>query len=85
MPSLASGAKYHHERFDGGGHPAGLAGEKILEQARIIAVADSYDVMINRNKLSQDEARDEIAHGRGTQFDPKFVDIMLKIIDEGKI
>ena len=85
MPSLAAGAKYHHERFDGSGYPEGLAGEKIPEHSRIIAVADSYDVMLNRNGLSQDEARDEIAHGRGTQFDPKFTDIMLKIIDEGMI
>ncbi len=83
MPSLATGAKYHHERFDGTGYPDGLAGEKIPESARIIAIADSYDVMISRKGLPQTEARDEIHKCSGSRFDPKFADIMLKMIDEG--
>ena len=83
MPSLASGAKYHHERFDGTGYPNGLAGEKIPESARIIAGADGYDVMFSRKGLPQNEARDEIAKGSGSWFDPKFADIMLRMIDEG--
>lgn len=84
-PSLARAAKYHHERYDGTGYPEGLAGEKIPEQARIIAVADSYDTMTNRSKLSQDTVRKEFEMGRGTRFDPQFADIMLKMIDEGAI
>lgn len=83
MPSLASGAKYHHERYDGSGYPDGLTGDNIPEHARIIAIADSYDTMLNRNGLSQDDIIDAIKKGRGSQFDPKFADIMLKIIDEG--
>ncbi|MBQ9419604.1 MAG: response regulator [Synergistaceae bacterium] len=83
MPSLAFGAKYHHERYDGTGYPNGLAGEKIPEQARIIAVADSYDSRISRGKFSPDDVRDEIEKGKGTKFDPKFADIMLSMIDEG--
>lgn len=83
MPSLALGAKYHHERYDGSGYPDGRAGERIPEQARIIAVADSYDKMTYRDKLSQNDVRNEIERGKGTQFDPKFADIMLKMIDEG--
>lgn len=85
MPSLALGAKYHHERYDGSGYPEGLAGEMIPEHARIIAVADSYDSRISRGKLSQSEVRNEIEKGRGTLFDPKFADIMLKMIDEGNV
>lgn len=85
MPSLAAGAKYHHERYDGSGYPNGLAGENIPEQARIIAIADSYDVMVSRGEFSQSTIRDEIEKGKGTQFDPKFADIMLEIIDEGAI
>ena len=85
MPSLAAGAKYHHERYDGSGYPNGLAGENIPEQARIIAIADSYDVMVSRGEFSQSAIRDEIEKGKGTQFDPKFADIMLEIIDEGAI
>lgn len=81
MPLLAFAAKYHHERYDGTGYPKGLSGEKIPEPARIIAVADGYDTMLYRDKLSQDDIRVELEKGSGTQFDPKFVDIMLKMID----
>ncbi len=83
MPSLALGTKYHHERYDGSGYPKGLAGEKIPEQARIIAVADSYDTMCSKGELSQSEIRAEIEKGKGSQFDPKFAEIMLEMIDEG--
>lgn len=83
MPSLALGAKYHHERYDGSGYPKGLAGEKIPEYARIIAVANSYDTMRCEGVLSQDEIRDEIEKCKGVQFDPKFADIMLEMISEG--
>lgn len=83
MPSLALGARYHHERYDGSGYPKGLAGEKIPEYARIIAVANSYDTMRCEGMLSQDEIRDEIEKCKGVQFDPKFADIMLEMISEG--
>ena len=85
MPELLTGAKYHHERFDGRGYPDGLVGKDIPEQARIIAVADAYDAMSSkrsyRQPLSQDVVREEIVKGRGTQFDPVFADIMLELID----
>ena len=83
MPSLSLGAKYHHERYDGSGYPGGLSGDKIPEQARIIAVADSYDAMTCRKHLPPDAVREAIGKGRGTQFDPVFAEIMLDIIDEG--
>ena len=86
MPLLATGARWHHERFGGGGYPDGLVGEAIPEEARIIAVADSYDAMSSRRSyrdiLPQDVIRQEIIKGRGTQFDPVFADIMLQMIDE---
>ncbi len=86
MPLLSTGARWHHERFGGGGYPDGLVGEAIPEEARIIAVADSYDAMSSnrsyRDILSQDEIRQEIIKGRGTQFDPVFADIMIQMIDE---
>jgi response regulator RpfG family c-di-GMP phosphodiesterase len=88
MPQLSSGARWHHERFDGTGYPDGLKGNDIPEEARIIAVADSYDAMTSRRSyrdpLPQDVVREEIANGRGTQFDPKFADIMLRMIDDDK-
>lgn len=82
---IATGAKFHHERYDGKGYPNGLAGKNIPEVARIIAVADSYDAMASnrsyRKALAQNIVRDEILKGRGTQFDPQIADIMLKLID----
>ena len=88
MPLLVTGARYHHERYDGHGYPDGLAKEDIPEEARIIAVADAYDAMSSRRSyrgiMSQDAVRAEIVKGKSTQFDPVFADIMLKMIDEDK-
>ena len=88
MPRLAVGAHWHHERYDGTGYPDKLVGENIPEEARIIAVADSYDAMTSsrsyRGALTQEQVKNEIEHGKGTQFDPKFADIMLKMIEEDK-
>ena len=85
-PELSVVARWHHERYDGKGYPDGLSGKEIPEAARIIAVADAYDAMTShrsyRDSLSQSAVRAEIERGRGTQFDPLFADIMLKIIDE---
>ncbi len=85
---IAIGAHYHHERYDGKGYPEGLKGDDIPEIARIIAVADSYDAMTSkrsyRDSLPQDVVRNEIVKGRGTQFDPRFADIMLQLIDNDK-
>ncbi len=86
MPALATGARWHHEKYGGGGYPDGLSGNDIPEEARIIAVADAYDAMSSRRSyrdvLPQEVVRDEIEKGKGTQFDPKFADIMLSMIDE---
>ena len=86
MPSLATGARWHHERYDGRGYPDGLKGEDIPEEARIIAVADAYDAMSSRRSyrdvIPQSVARSELEKGKGTQFDPVFADIMIAMIDE---
>ena len=88
FPELAIGARSHHERYDGRGYPDGLSGERIPEAARVIAVADAYDAMTSRrsyrNTLPQEKVRSEIANGRGHQFDARFADIMLQMIDEDK-
>ncbi|SFI16696.1 putative two-component system response regulator [Pseudobutyrivibrio sp. OR37] len=87
MPELAAGAKWHHERYDGKGYPEGLSGDDISEEARIIAVADAYDAMTSnrsyRGALPVEVVRGEIEKGKGSQFDPKFADIMIEMIDEG--
>ena len=86
MPDIALGARYHHERFDGKGYPEGLKGEQIPMVARIIGVADAYDAMTSnrsyRKALPQEVVRSEIVKGIGTQFDPIFAEVMLKIIDD---
>ena len=85
-PKLAVGARWHHERYDGRGYPDGLKGDAIPEEARIIAVADAYDAMTSRRSyrdiLPQEIVRAELIKGKGTQFDPQFADIMLRMMDE---
>ncbi len=85
FPRLVTGAKYHHERFDGKGYPDGLSGENIPVEARIIAVADAYDAMSSkrayRGVIPQQQVRAEVEKGKGTQFDPVFADIMIAMID----
>lgn len=82
-------ARYHHERYDGKGYPEGLEGEEIPIEARIVAVADSYDAMnskrIYRNPMSMDAIRKELIRNRGLQFDPALVDVFLKLLDENRI
>ena len=87
-PELAKGAHWHHERYDGKGYPDGLSGKDIPLEARIIAVADSYDAMTSnrsyRDYLPQDVVRSELEKNKNTQFDPDIVDVMISIIDEDK-
>jgi HD-GYP domain-containing protein (c-di-GMP phosphodiesterase class II) len=63
----------HHERPDGTGYPHGLRGEQIPLEARILAVVDAYDAMINerpyRAAMSHEEACAELRHHAGSQFD----------------
>ena len=65
---------HHHERWDGGGYPFGLAGTAIPRPARILAVADAFDAMTSarpyRPALPVDSALAEVARCAGTQFDP---------------
>lgn len=86
FPRFVTGARWHHERYDGKGYPDGLAGEDIPVEARIIAVADSYDAMSSRRSyrdvLEQSFIRSELEKGKGTQFDPVFAEIMINMIDE---
>ena len=87
-PELIYGAKHHHERYDGKGYPCGLKGEEIPEISAIIAVADAYDAMTSnrsyRKLLPQETVKQEIEKGLGTQFNPKWGKIMLKLIEKDK-
>ena len=89
IPFLAPAAEIvlaHHERFDGSGYPQGLKGNDIPLGARIVAVANAFDVMVNdqphRRAGSFDDAFDEIRRCSGTQFDPKVVAAFFAVPQE---
>ena len=89
IDNVVEGARYHHERYDGRGYPDGLKGEEIPLYGRIIGVADAFDAMtanrVYRKQMDFGYVFNEMRKGRGTQFDPQIVDILLRLIDEGKI
>jgi len=76
--------RHHHERFDGKGYPDGLSGENIEIGARILAVADSFDAMVQnriyRKALDMNIACEELKKNRGKQFDPEIVDALLRAL-----
>ncbi|GAC1410822.1 MAG: hypothetical protein NVSMB53_05500 [Gemmatimonadaceae bacterium] len=80
-PELGKGVATHHERWNGTGYPGGLKGKRILIEARVVAIADSFDAITHRRRYSQarsfSEAIRAIADGKGTQFDPALVDVFL--------
>jgi HD-GYP domain-containing protein (c-di-GMP phosphodiesterase class II) len=79
----AGAVPHHHERFDGRGYPRGLAGEQISLAGRIVAVADSYEVMTAvrpyRKPIGVSAARQELVKCSGSQFDPIVVRAFLNI------
>ncbi|MFH0914092.1 MAG: diguanylate cyclase [Chloroflexota bacterium] len=86
LASCLSGIRHHHERYDGTGYPAGLKGENIPLEARILAIADAYTAMTSERPyaptLTPEQAREELKQGAGTQFDPKLVEVFVKLIPE---
>jgi putative two-component system response regulator len=63
----------HEERWDGSGYPQGLSGDDIPVSARLVAIADGYDLLISAG-LDHGQAMVQIAHGKGTRFDPDVAD-----------
>lgn len=82
LRELIPAIRHHHEQWDGGGYPDGLAGDSIPVEARIIALADTIDAMTSerpyRPALTVDEVRRELQRCRGRQFDPRLVDTLLE-------
>jgi len=80
---ILDGVRHHHERFDGGGYPAKLAGDEIPIAARLIALADAFDAMCSsrtyRDAMDRDAVLAEIKAGSGTQFDPALVPCFLQL------
>ena len=90
IPSLVpcvSSILHHHERWDGDGYPEGLKGEEIPLEARILAIADSFEAMTSarpyRSALSLEEVMKELRQGAGVQFDPNLVKAFIGIIMAG--
>jgi HD-GYP domain-containing protein (c-di-GMP phosphodiesterase class II) len=85
--------RHHHERPDGTGYPDGLEGEQIPLAARIVAVADAYDVMLRgrlyrprlyRPKSSPAEALKELSREAGRQFDVRVVEAFRRLLGDPK-
>lgn len=78
----------HHERWDGTGYPRGLRGEAIPLEARIMAVADTYDALISARPYKEEwthvQAAEEIQAGAGTRFDPDVVEAFMAEKDRFK-
>ena len=84
---LADGAHYHHERYDGRGYPEKLAGEAIPPYGRMIAVADVVDAMYSKRVykagITMDVVIEELKRCAGTQLDPRYVEDMVHILENG--
>ncbi len=76
----------HHEQWDGGGYPHGIAGEEIPIEARIMTIADNYDALLSERvykpAFSYEETAKLMAEQSGTRFDPVMLDIMLSNIEQ---
>lgn len=84
LGSWVTSIEHHHERWDGSGYPHGLSGEDIAVGARIVAVADTYEVMTSparnyRQQVTPLAAQQELARVAGTQLDPAMVRAFLTI------
>jgi diguanylate cyclase (GGDEF)-like protein len=86
LPDIAGWVIAHHERVDGRGYPKAIAGSEIPLEARILAVADAYEAMIAdrpyRAGMPAREAREELVHCAGTQFDPAVVEALLTTLED---
>ena len=89
MSEIADWVCHLHERFDGRGYPAGLAGEQIPLESRILAVADALEAMtwarVYRPALELDDALTELAESAGSQFDPLVALRMVELVRSGEL
>ncbi len=85
MDDIAPAILHHHEWFDGSGYPSHLRGEDIPIEARIICVADSFSAMTEqrpyKDRMSLDDACNELQRCAGTQFDPAVVKAFVEAVN----
>lgn len=76
----------HHEQWDGSGYPAGLAGENIPLQGRLMAIVDVYDALVSerpyKKPLSHEQALQVILEKSGSHFDPTLIQVFLSVADQ---
>ncbi len=88
MHGLIAGCWCHHEWWDGGGYPRGLAGDAIPLDGRLVAIADAYDAMTSdrayRRALPHQFAVEEIQRCAGTQFDPELARAFLRFLEDDR-
>jgi HD-GYP domain-containing protein (c-di-GMP phosphodiesterase class II) len=86
---IVPGMKYHHEKWSGGGYPDGLEGEQIPMQARIVAIADTFDAMTTnrpyQKAMELGYVVEKIKSFAGTRFDPRVVDAFVSAVKRGDI
>ncbi len=84
LAGIAIAVRHHHERWDGGGYPDGLRGEQIPLLSRILAVCDTYNAITTerpyRAARSAAAAYEELELGSGTQFDPRVVAALVRLL-----
>ena len=89
IPNIVDGAKYHHEKYGGGGYPTGIKGEEIPFIARIICCADCYDAMATKRVYKEPYPKEKIISEfercKNIQFDPHIADIVIKLIKEDRL
>ena len=89
IPDIVAGAKYHHEKYGGGGYPTGIKGEEIPFIARIICCADCYDAMATKRVYKEPYIKEKIISEfercKEIQFDPHIADIVIKLIKEDRL
>jgi putative nucleotidyltransferase with HDIG domain len=85
MKAIIPGVRYHHEKLDGKGYPAGLSGDQVPMDAQIICVGDSYDAMNSdrpyRKGLGMEESVRRLRQDSGTQFNPKLVEAFVSALE----
>lgn len=83
MEDILGGVLHHHEKYEGGGYPHGIAGEQIPLVARMISLADTFDAMSSsrtyRTALTRRSVLDEMKRVAGTQFDPEIAELFFNL------
>lgn len=86
LQMAATIAHHHHERWDGGGYPDGLAGESIPEMARIVAIADVFDALSTKRPYKEvwpiERVMETMRSSAGTHFDPRLMECFTGILPQ---